>query len=290
RRLPDNTPVTICIATIAEADESPKIVFAADRLVSGQVQFEHGNPKIYELRKNCLLMLAGNPLKGSLIISSVVEQINKKSVPLKELANKVSIETRLLRNKTVEEQLLYPRSLTLEKFYSQIKQFPEWFADSIDDQLQEDPYQIDFLLFGIENDVPHLYQIRTNGEVNSYDSLGFAAIGIGAGQSIAELGRYQYGSNISLSQAINLTYLAKKEADRVSGVGKETDLEILYTNTSKEVDRWKADKDFLTMLDNQVLKLRGFEHQLQKETEKVISERLFGKKDEKQEYSKHEPE
>jgi len=282
--------VTICIATIAEADESPKIVFAADRLVSGQVQFEHGNPKIYELRKNCLLMLAGNPLKGSLIISSVVEQINKKSVPLKELANKVSIETRLLRNKTVEEQLLYPRSLTLEKFYSQIKQFPEWFADSIDDQLQEDPYQIDFLLFGIENDVPHLYQIRTNGEVNSYDSLGFAAIGIGAGQSIAELGRYQYGSNISLSQAINLTYLAKKEAERVSGVGKETDLEILYTNTSEEVDRWKADKDFLTMLDNQVLKLRGFEHQLQKETEKVISERLFGKKDEKQEYSKHEPE
>lgn len=282
--------MTICIATIAEADESPKIVFAADRLVSGQVQFEHGNPKIYELRKNCLLMLAGNPLKGSLIISSVVEQINKKSVPLKELANKVSIETRLLRNKTVEEQLLYPRSLTLEKFYSQIKQFPEWFADSIDDQLQEDPYQIDFLLFGIENDVPHLYQIRTNGEVNSYDSLGFAAIGIGAGQSIAELGRYQYGSNISLSQAINLTYLAKKEAERVSGVGKETDLEILYTNTSEEVDRWKADKDFLTMLDNQVLKLRGFEHQLQKETEKVISERLFGKKDEKQEYSKHEPE
>jgi len=288
RRLHLNMPVTICIATIAEADNYPKIVFSADRLLSGYVQFEHGNQKIFDLKKNCRLMLAGDPLKGGLIVSAVKKQIDTKEISITEIADVVSVECGKLRNKIAEQRILSPRGLTIKEFYSQIKLFPEWFSDSVDEELQEDPFQLSFLLFGVEKENPYLYEIKTNGEVNSYDSLGFAAIGIGAGQSIAELGRYQYGSNISLSQAIQLTYLAKKEAERVSGVGKETDLGILYTTNKGEVEEWRADKDFLKMLDNQILKMHGFELQLQKETESAIHDILYGEEG-KKESEKHEP-
>ena len=282
RRLHNKPPMTICIAAISEAQTSPKIVFAADRLVSGHVQFEHGNPKIFGLRSNCFLMLAGDPLKGSQVVSYVQKEISDKNIPIENIVNLVSKECIKLRNKTNEERILLPRNLTLEQFYNNMTKFPEWFADGLDEELQEEPYQLSFLLFGIDDGIAHLYEIRSHGEVYSYDTLGFAAIGIGAGQSISELGRFQYGSNIPLSQAIQLTYMAKKEAQRVGGVGRETDLGILYINTNNEIGIWRADKDFLDLLDNQLSKLRGFETQLQKETEEAISKIIYGPKQEEQ--------
>lgn len=275
RRLQYRKDMTICVAAIAEVfEEEPRIVFCADRMISGRVQFELGNPKIFRLNDYCLVMMAGNPLKGGQIISKVQERLLDEDLVTNEIVKIVSEEYRNTMNETNEQRILSPKKLTIKKFYSQLNKFPKEFAEDIDEQLKEDPFDLSFLVCGIDNSEAHLFEVVSKGEINDYSSLGFAAIGSGAPQSIAELGKYQYGSNISLSHAIHLTYLAKKEAQRVGGIGVETDLGVLHVVDDKTT-LWMADNDFVSMLDEQISKLKGYETQLQKETEIVISEKLY---------------
>lgn len=279
RRLQYKKNMTICVAAIAEIfEDEPRIVFCADRLVSGQVQFEHGNSKISRLGDNCIIMMAGNPLKGAEIINRTIIQIKTNPHSIPDIVQIISKEYQKMVNETNEQIILSTRKMTIEEFYSKSNEMSEELVNKIDDELNHNPFELSFIICGIDNGEAHLYEVTDKGEINNYDSIGFVAIGSGAPQSIAELGKYQYGSNISLSQAIHLTYLAKKEAQRVGTVGDETDLGVIH-NVDGQTALWMADKDFFGMLDQQIDKLKGYERQLQTETEGVISKRLYKQKE-----------
>ncbi|SNQ62311.1 hypothetical protein [Candidatus Methanoperedens nitratireducens] len=65
--------MTICIASICENPQDPKIVFSADRMVtdSNGLTFEHGVPKISALTKNHFIMSAGRSSEADQIIQNV---------------------------------------------------------------------------------------------------------------------------------------------------------------------------------------------------------------------------
>jgi hypothetical protein len=252
------------------------------------VQFEIGNPKFESLKDNCYIMTAGEPLKGTQIISSLKAHLSeKRDMTIDEIVAKLSREYQNLRKKVIEERVLLTRGFTTDQFYQRFNTLPEWFARTIDQELLEEPFDLEFLVFGIENDRAHIYTVSEKGDVDCYDSIGFAAIGSGRAQALAEIARYPYSSTSSLGQALNLVYFAKKEAQRVAGVGAETDLGIMYITTEEDIAIWRADKEFLDLLDHEYDKLHSYHTAIHEETTKLIEDRIY-KRDEKPKDKEHE--
>lgn len=103
KSIPHKKALTICIATICEANtNSPKIVFCADRMLTDQYgyTFELQRPKILQLATHCLVMEAGDASIGN----TVIQHFNKR-VPLgaRETMNVLEIARKLIEEARKDE-------------------------------------------------------------------------------------------------------------------------------------------------------------------------------------------
>lgn len=241
-------PMTICIASICETPQSPKIVFSADRLITDAhgLTFEHGVSKIKMLTKNCFIMSVGKSSHADQIIQNTVKTIstydNEKieNMTIEQIVEVIKHEHQKIRKETIETTFLISRGLDLKTFYENLRSYPDWFAMLYDSQIGNYNFEVEFIVFGFDiNQVakyvaPHLYKITEKGESLCFDSIGFAMIGIGEEQSFPEITKEPYNPSNALSDAIVRTYWAKKSAERMTGVGKITDLGLAWSDHNKE--------------------------------------------------------
>lgn len=227
-------PMTICIVAICESNTNPKIVFCADRLVTDAngLTYEQGQPKIIGLSENCLVMMAGKGAESDQIIKATLEKIREKYVdePCPDIKGIVSIlkkEHQQLREDCVSDEILKPRGLTLKEFYANIKNFPDWLGIMLDTQISNYDFGVNFLVFGFdikENKYvfPRIYMLNEQGEEKLVNSVGFGIIGIGDSMSLPEITKETFNPKFPLSEALVRVYWAKKSAERVVSVGRET--------------------------------------------------------------------
>jgi hypothetical protein len=186
-------------------------------------------------------------------------------------------------------EIFKPRKMDRASFYSNMRAYPDWFSLIIDNEVRNFDFDVAFIIFGFglnqeqKTSTGFIYQLTGDGELNLMTSTGFSIVGIGSYQSLPEITKEPYGPYSSLSDALVRTYWAKKSAERMVSVGKETtDLGIMYCEVegdkliSKNV---LASEDF----KNKLL-LDGFEKQKQtikqmtSEVQKNIDEVFSGKK------------
>jgi hypothetical protein len=290
--------LTICIATLCEAHTSnPRIVFCADRLVTDirGLTFESGVLKILQILPNCLLMNAGDSSRGDVIIKNVFDILSLKKpeelekMEFKKIAELIQEQYLKVRDEAMELEIFKPRKMDRASFYSNMRAYPDWFSLIIDNEVRNFDFDVAFIIFGFglnqeqKTSTGFIYQLTGDGELNLMTSTGFSIVGIGSYQSLPEITKEPYGPYSSLSDALVRTYWAKKSAERMVSVGKETtDLGIMYCEVegdkliSKNV---LASEDF----KNKLL-LDGFEKQKQtikqmtSEVQKNIDEVFSGKK------------
>lgn len=236
--------MTICIATIAEAQNGlPRIVFAADRELtySGNgLTFEQGQPKADIIHASCFVMFAGDISLADIVVKRVKKVINNQYCTVQEAAELFRKELLAVREELVDIAIFKPRGLTLKSFYEHVSKYPEWFVIEIDDEVNDFQIEgVEFLVFGIDlaknfqgQDVgePHIYQI-SNTLFQCLDRVGFGIIGSGIVQSLPEITKEPYSPTNSVADAVVRTFWAKKSAERIAGVGKNTtDFGVLYVD------------------------------------------------------------
>ncbi len=183
--------MTICIAATA-ADKSA-VVVASDRMLSAHflsLEFDHPDSKIERLGDSCVGLSSGDALPtGELFASaySVAAQLQNPQVI--HIAESIKDTYSALRAKRIEEQFFKPRGITLDAFYQQglIRQFPPEVAMQLDDMVQRTDFRVELIIAGVDGTGSHIVGISDPGRADSYDRLGYHAIGSGMSHAILAL-------------------------------------------------------------------------------------------------------
>lgn len=232
-------PVTICIAVICDFGSSagvpPAIVFCADRLVSAGIQFEGGTPKIKMITNYCFAMQSSNDsLTSDLILEKVKAKANtlEKTAKIVEIVEMIRQECFELKKQWVEDNVLLKYNLTFKKLDTK----PDAIVKDAINEVRDCHYPCEFsyIVLGLEESKEaHLYVIDQDGQYWLQDSLGFAAIGSGGELAFLEMTKHGYARNFPAVVAIPRVYLAKKVSERAQGVGRYTDMGILFLSDPK---------------------------------------------------------
>lgn len=246
RRLKNKKNMTICIATICDADKAnPKIVFASDRLVTDEdgYTFEIGVPKAGRLSTNCYIMEAGNAFRAQ----RVLDRFNSKHITseldqmsILQIVDAFSNTFKEVHSEALEDEIFNPRGINRKEFYENFSKYPAWFSLMIDNQVRNFDFGVNLIFMGFDIDQneqigkAHIYKITDSGEPDNYSQLGFAMIGIGEKLSLPEYTQDTYSPNNPLEDAMVRTYWAKRTSERMTGVGSTTDFGIIWLQKEDE--------------------------------------------------------
>jgi hypothetical protein len=278
RCLRRNKPVTICIAAICDSfvDEPvvPKIVFCADHLVSSLVEFEHEIPKYKTLTDRCLVATAGVAVSSDMVLENVKELLSQQSSAgrrIKEIVEMVRQECKRLDDEEISRNVLAKYNLaknSMPNVDSQV--MTAKIIDEISDYKRNKP-KFEFILFGFDSvREPHIHVIDQDGNDELADSLGFASIGSGFPLALLYVTEHRLSPADDAQRAIPIVYFAKKVSERAQGVGRMTDLFIVYgkkDNEGKEkykiinMNRENPNNKIMNMLDKAFDEIEEFKRE-----------------------------
>lgn len=283
-------PMTICIASICNIEEnsskySPAIVFCADRLVSSSINFEHGNPKIKFISGRCIIMEAGDGTTSDMIIDKDIMNADSSDLNVAEIAEMINDNIIELKKDKIEQKALSDFGLTFDKISKgAIKgELLSYLVRKIEEVKEN--IQLEFIIAGMDKDgTAQLYKVSDNEGIQCYNSVGFVAIGVGTPLSLLELTKSSHNNYITLNEAVFKTYSAKKGAEKVTGVGKKTDLGFLYLESAdKNNENWNVGlielSNHIPLLDEKLDNIKNHEEKIKQETKKKLDDLIFTKKE-----------
>jgi 20S proteasome alpha/beta subunit len=278
RCLRRNKPVTICIAAICDSfvDEPvvPKIVFCADHLVSSLVEFEHDIPKFKTLTDRCLVATAGDAVSSDMVLENVKERLsqpNTAATRIKEIVELVRQECRRLDDEEIDRNVLAKYNLARSNMPNVDSQvMTAKIIDEISDYHRNKP-KFQFILFGFDSvREPHIHVLDQDGNDELADSLGFASIGSGSLLAFLYMTEHRFSPADDAQRAIPIVYFAKKVSERAQGVGRLTDLVIVYgrkDNDGKEkykmvnMNRENPNNKIMNIMDKAFDEIEEFKHE-----------------------------
>ena len=256
--------MTVCIAAIAEANTPyPKIVLAADREVSTDwISYTSGVGKIRALTNYCWVMIStDNALVGNDIITKSIDKLNinlknnpEEKLTIEQIAELLSKECKQKLDTERERFVLSPHGLSYDSYIEKSRDLSREHIEILTDDLKEFEaynynFHVEFLVFGIDTK-PHIYTVVQNGQYVSSDIEGFAIIGGGKSTAFPEFTKYIYTPDSNWRYVLHRVYTSKKVAERVGGVGPDTDLYVMHLTENGKVAYWPADNDTKKLLDS----------------------------------------
>lgn len=216
--------MTICIAAIGRETEGEYVVFATDHMVSTQLgNFEHSMQKYKKINDTTIAMLAGNPL----IFDDLVK-VEKSDASYDEQKEAIYKNFQEKRNDIIQKELLDPLGVK----YVDI---PE-IAKSL--QINEIMLKIletitnfnlntSILLVGFDSNKEAQITEITQDNISDFRMFNFHAIGSGNMQAANTILFQKHSRTEKLIPTIYNVYKAKRNAEVLEGVGKETDLFVV---------------------------------------------------------------
>lgn len=205
-----------------------QIVLVSDRMVSqadNTLTFEH-EPKYEYVCANALVLTAGSIHEPEILEDVRAELKGQSSV--REIANEIASHFRRVRKKRVEMEILDQFGIaSFDEFYEKQRLFHEDTNLKLLDAIENYSLDVELMLGGVENGKGHLYRIGDPGTYMSYDQLGYLCIGIGNRHAEPVFAFFRYKPTLSVSQALQIAFEAKKRAEMAGGVGRLTDAWII---------------------------------------------------------------
>jgi hypothetical protein len=243
--------VTVCIAAICEA-EDPKIVLCTDLMASSPL----GNKlvvKDYPLTKNWHCLTAGTDDEINALIPKLIRRLGMQ--PIDE-TNIVPLIRAVLKERKIEksdEITLAKWGMSYEEFRRDRSQFPEDQYRIDMGEIARIPLDAECILAGFETiSAPTLLQIDDAWGVKIREDFAVAGEGAYLAQSVM-LHRSQvnhYTMTQTLPQSLYCVYEAKRYAERVASVGKDTWLAVCDRDGGQQI----VSTDGLAFLEEQFKK------------------------------------
>lgn len=220
--------MTICIASLCE--DSNKIIVASDRMITvGEIiEFEHEVTKFEPLTNNSIVLTAGSATVQNDILKDVKSKIKKyNDVPFEDLNAIIKSSYLEVRNRCSEELFLKPLGMDLDTFYKNQRSFLPEFTFRLIEKIENNNLDVSLVLCGFDEDKGNIQLIDDPGNSESFNSVGFCAVGSGSLNAVSIFTLHHYAPSFNLEKALYLTYAAKKNAERAPGVGCDTDIVII---------------------------------------------------------------
>lgn len=247
--------MTVCIAAICCKSTDPKVIVAADRMVTkiigSPIEYEHTSTKMSQLMNNCIIMSAGSvPLIEELtyrIKTGIVKMrgdTGDKYISIRDVTT-VSIEAyqEMIRD-FIERHILSTYNMDIEEFKKQ-ERYNEGFLAGLNQQIVEIRREIEnnliSLITGVDEEGAHIYGIR-GGNFLSFNTIGYQAIGSGESPAESVFIHNKYDTNWDLEKALITVVEAKKQAEEAQGVGRETDISIITKDRIYVLPKEKINK------------------------------------------------
>ena len=238
--------MTICMgATCCSKDGAPgsTVVVASDRMITmgGVTEFEHDVPKISQIGKRIVTLVAGDTLRGSELVRLLGPVPD--AAPVRRVAEELARQYTELRKAIVSAWYFLPRDLTMKAFYEEGVQqrLIGPIAGQIDQQVAMFDLGIEVLVAGVDDTGGHLYVARNpGGVVDDFEPIGFTAIGSGSLHGVQSMIGFEHAPARDLRATIFRVFASKRRAEVAPGVGRVTDL-------------WIIDGDGVTKLGQSVL-------------------------------------
>ncbi len=234
--------MTVCIGALCENRRA--VVLVSDRMWTERgilyYEFEPDESKIERIHPHAAVATSGGVVLPDRIIKLARSYISEKfdSIEsIEDIANVLAFYYGEERKRRIEEEYFRPRGLTIKEFYekSKISTLPPGLAQFLDQRVADYQFELVMLLGGVDSSGGHLFLISDPGTYDSVDKVGFAAIGTGGRHAELTLIQNDFRPTVNLSEAVFLTYLAKKSAEHAPGVGQKTDMVIITQNDFFEI-------------------------------------------------------
>ena len=218
--------MTICISAICTENDQEHVVFAVDHMITtGIGQFEHDICKYKRLAGGTVGMLAGNALLMDFFLE---DDYSDKSYS--------EIQS-ILEEKFKQKRLEKIQKEVLDVFRIDWEDVKEILKNSVTNEFQTHILKsitkigLDtaILLIGIEDKKARISQIGDGG-VETYDQIYFNTIGSGSIQAQNTLLFQKHSKQDDLKTTLYDVFKAKRNAEVMQGVGKETDIGYLNEN------------------------------------------------------------
>jgi len=222
-------------------------------------EFEPEESKIEKIHPRAAVATSGGVILPDRIIKLAKNYISEKADTIESIEDIASIVAFCYgeeRKRRIEEEYFRPRGLTIREFYEEgkISTLPPNLAQFLDQRVADYQFELIMLLGGVDNSGGHLFIISDPGTYDSIDKVGFAAIGTGGRHAELTLIQNEFRPTVNLSEAVFLTYLAKKNAEHAPGVGEKTDMVLITSDYLFEI---KDGDEIFTYLNELCIKLEN---------------------------------
>jgi len=252
--------LTVCIAAICEHN---MIIGASDRmLTAGDIEFEPvptSAGKEFPLKitplndsRSIVIMMAGASdiqaqiaLKIIRFIDATEKQSPQKIWSVEDTVNLYIDFYNQEKSRRAASAILAPFNLEPNTFIARQKEMLDGFSEMIARELmnfQMPP--VETIITGADASGSHLYTLFDN-RPSCCDSVGFAAIGIGARHAESQFMLNGYSRFVPQEEALWMIYMAKRKSEIAPGVGKITDLFCVTPNTPAKTPKFRFLNDII---------------------------------------------
>lgn len=223
--------MTVCIAALC--DKGQNVICVSDRMLTStrQVEFEPPITKVWSITDSVVVLIAGDAgVQAELshrVSTGIKELDDDSSVSISDVVDLYAKHYGKLRQEAAERDILVPLGLDHESYLARSKEFGEDLVRMVADALMEYRLpRIETLIAAAGEGTGGLYRI-VDTSVSSCHCPGFACIGSGGWVAESQFMLGGHSARNGFPETLWLTYLAKRRAEVVSGVGKQTDVFIL---------------------------------------------------------------
>jgi hypothetical protein len=221
--------MTICVAAIGRCIDIGKdceaIVFATDHMITLPAigQFERSVEKYKKINVNTMAMLSGEALLFDDVLKGVVGKGDLDQIVQVTHRNMIAIRDLRVSN-VIFEKLKIDFSFLKELLKAPVHNDT---VKGIMAAIEKDKLDTTVLVVGFKDGLAQIIEINEFRFSNTRD-INFDAIGSGAVQALNTLLFQRHSKSDDLGTTLYNVYKAKRNSEVAVGVGKETDLFILF--------------------------------------------------------------
>jgi hypothetical protein len=231
--------VTVCIAALCkwnyamtqgQLDVGSAILTMSDRMITvGDTEYEPSQQKFGMLASSVVLIAGDYSVHSQAVIEARKVLAGAASSAVYDIAKIYGHCIQRIKLQIAENHVLAPLGLNTDSFIAQQRELAPELVERLSVQLQHHGGEpVEAIVAGVDNGSPHLYYVDNQGTPHCFDDVGFAAIGVGAWHARSRLMQFGYVNTLPVVRALALAYTAKKAAEVAPGVGKTTDIHIIF--------------------------------------------------------------
>ena len=231
--------MTVGIAAISQECRNPKVVLAADRMITTgqnpQLEYEHTKSKIQIVYDNDVVSCMGVASGAVSFIEDFFYRLEDKlddsePVSVRDIAEKARDAYTELGQDTVENQVLSQLGFELSDLSEDQEKFDSdvlgAMLEDVAEVQNEYAQQLGVVLGGIDGFGGQIFSIE-NFDLNPQNTIGYHAVGSGTHPARAAFIRNGYDTKSDLQEGILNTIEAKHRSEDARGVGSEMDLAVV---------------------------------------------------------------